>query len=92
MKDPKDCIHENFAANVAVGRILDAGKFCADITVKCADCGEPFRFVGVDAGFDLSRPMVSIDGLELRAPIEPEIEKKLHDGARFVVPEIPKRH
>lgn len=88
---PEECTHEDFQANVAVGRILDVGKFVADITVKCAECGEPFRFVGVPAGLSYEQPMVSIDGLELHAPIEPEIEKRLMDRATFHVGTAPVR-
>jgi hypothetical protein len=90
-RDPKDCQHENFDARVSVGRILDVGKFVADVTINCRDCGEPFRFVGVPAGLNYGQPMVSIDGLELRAPIEPEIEARLHEQASYHMPIIPTR-
>lgn len=89
---PEDCPHEKFAAQVNVGRMLDSGKFMADITINCVDCGSPFRFVGLSAGVDFARPMVSIDDLELHAPIEPEGEKRLQDSATFVMPKIPQRH
>lgn len=91
-KAPKDCTHDDFVAVVKVARILDVAKFVAEITVNCAHCGEPFRFVGVPAGLNYARPMCSIDGLELYAPIEPEIEKRLHDGATFTVSKPPERH
>lgn len=87
----RDCAHEEFAATVAVGRILDVGKFVADIRISCAHCGEPFRFVGVPAGLRFDGPAVSIDGLELHAPIEPELERRLMDRASFQVPTIPTR-
>jgi hypothetical protein len=90
--DPKDCPHENFDATVAVGRFLDTGRFMADISVHCTDCGEPFRFMGVPAGLDWERPMVSIDGLELHAPIEPEIATRLAERATFQMPLIPTKH
>lgn len=83
MKEPKDCRHEEFYTAVKVARILDVGKFVAEISIKCVECGEPFRFVGVPAGLAYDRPHCSIDGLELHAPIEPEIEKRLHDRATF---------
>lgn len=91
-KDPKDCAHEDFAANVAVARLLDTGKFVAEVTVHCTQCGEPFRFVGVPAGLRFDAPTVSIDGTTLNAPIEPELEKKLHDAASFQMPRIPTRN
>ena len=90
-KKPNECTHEDFHARVAVGRILDVGKFVADVTIKCADCGEPFRFVGVPAGISYDHPMISIDGLELHAPIEPEIEKRLMDRATFHMTKAPTR-
>lgn len=90
--DPKDCIHEDFLATVNVGRILDVGKFVADIAISCKVCGEPFRFVGVAAGLSYDRPLVSIDGLELHAPIEPEIEKRLHDRATYQHIAPPAKH
>lgn len=89
---PSDCPHADFQASVSVHRFLDTGKFMADVLVRCARCGEPFRFVGVPSGLDFERPMCSIDGLELRAPIEPQIEAKLHAAASFHVPKAPERH
>ena len=67
----EDCTHASFAANVVVTRIADAGKFVADVTVSCAECGVKMRFVGLPAGSDFDRPTVNVTGEELRAPIEP---------------------
>ena len=92
MIEPKDCAHENFKADVKVARLLDSGKFMAEIRVVCLDCDEPFRFVGVQAGLRFDGPAVSIDGLELRAPIEPELEKRLHTNGSYQMPQIPVRH
>lgn len=81
--DPdKACAHLDFVANVNVARMLDgmgdpppqdvpATSYSAEITVQCKNCGEPFRFMGVQAGLMPSRPMCSIDETELRAPIRP---------------------
>lgn len=74
------CAHENFLAAVAINRIGedDAGNdtgrpmaYQADITVRCSDCGEPFRWVGVPAGMSFRQPMCSADETELRAPLRP---------------------
>lgn len=89
---PADCQHEEFGALVSVGRMLDTGKFIAEITIRCVVCGEPFRFLGVPAGLGWTHPRISIDGLELRAPIEPEGEKQLYGSALFEMPPIPTRH
>jgi hypothetical protein len=74
------CPHMNFKADVAVGRLSekDGGPithYCADITVKCAECGEPFEFIGLPMGHSAYRPTVSIDGLELRQPLMPKGKK-----------------
>lgn len=75
--DPdKACPHLNFAADVAVNRIADPPDslptaYIADITVDCADCGEPFRWTGVQAGVSFNHPMVSVNEEELHAPLRP---------------------
>lgn len=75
--DPdRACPHENFKAGVFVKRLTDHGDgpvvgYTADVRVQCADCGEPFRWIGCPAGVDPRRPAVSIDETELRAPLRP---------------------
>lgn len=91
-KKPSDCPHEAFSARVDVNRLLDTGKFVADITIACVHCGEPFRFLGVPAGLHFDRPAVSIDELELRAPIEPQGQPRLQASASFTMPAIPVKH
>jgi hypothetical protein len=92
MKKPHECAHEQFAAAVNVHRLLDSGKFMAEVNVRCVDCDEPFRFIGLPAGINFEHPTVSIDGLTLHAPIEPEVEKRLMTAATFHMPAIPPRH
>lgn len=74
-----DCLHENFAANVQVNRVLKEegdtvpSAFLAEITVKCADCGSPFEFVGdYPCGLLYGRACVDASAQELRAPIRPK--------------------
>lgn len=74
----RPCPHLNFMANVAVNRIGEAETtdglpraYMADITVCCEDCGEPFRWCGVQAGLSFAHPMVSVDELEMHAPLRP---------------------
>jgi hypothetical protein len=77
--DPdRPCPHLNFEANVAVNRIGTGETpdgmpraYMADITVACADCGEPFRWSGVRAGLSFGHPMCSVDERELHAPLRP---------------------
>jgi len=81
----KECNHKDFEAKVSVKRIEDVGAFIAELVVSCKECGVPFRFIGCSAGTSYEKPTVSIDGLELHAAIEPEIEKKFAIEAVFQV-------
>jgi hypothetical protein len=70
------CPHPDFAAVVAVNRLTatEGGPveaYSADITVSCADCGEPFRWIGAPAGLLPTQPCVSVDETELHAPLRP---------------------
>lgn len=74
MSEP--CPHLDFKANVNVGRLTnDSGAvtdFVADIKVECLHCKMPFVFKGLPVGVSMHQPMISLDGHELRAPIEPD--------------------
>lgn len=75
--DPdRPCPHEDFEASVEVNRLTSSEGgpvtgYSADISVRCANCGEPFRWVGCQAGLSPARPMVSADEATLHAPIRP---------------------
>lgn len=75
--DPdKACPHEIFKVWAEVGRLADgedgpAGAYSAIVKISCAQCREPFRWIGAQAGLRPDRPMVSVDETELRAPIRP---------------------
>jgi hypothetical protein len=70
------CPHEDCLAAVEVVRRTahEGGPvvgFTTAIRVWCADCDEPFRWTGLQVGDMPDRPMVSVDGRELRAPLRP---------------------
>lgn len=70
------CPHDDFEAVVEVHRLIstEGGQvtgYSADIRVCCANCREPFRFVGAPAGLLPTQPCVSADETELRAPLRP---------------------
>jgi len=75
--DPdKPCPHEDFQSFVEVNRITkDEGgpvlAFSLVVRVDCAQCGEKFRFTGLQAGLRPDRPTVSPGEDELRVPIRP---------------------
>ena len=86
------CEHRQFRADVAVGRLSEAEgasitSYVAEVRVHCAECGLPFRFIGLAAGSHYAEPRVSIDGKELRAPIEPATHEKFLPAASYSWPE-----
>jgi hypothetical protein len=68
------CKHENFDCFCNVARIEDIGRFSVDVTVKCMDCGTPFKFLGLPLGLDLNGACVNFDGTEARLAIAPKGE------------------
>lgn len=67
-----ECKHEDFIANVRVERMEDIGRFAADVTVKCSQCGQPFKFLGLPGGSLMDGAAVSMDGTEARLAIAPQ--------------------
>ena len=68
------CEHPNFEANVTINRLSDTGRFMADVTICCAYCRKPFRFLGLPIGLDMTGAAVSPDGTEGRFAIYPKGE------------------
>jgi hypothetical protein len=71
------CEHMEFAAKVNVGRLTETEGgpvtgYTADVTIKCAQCGLPFQFLGLEPGVDTQGARVSLDGLEARIAISPQ--------------------
>ena len=54
----------------------------ANVKIRCADCGEPFEFLGVETEGPTDRPSVDVKAQDLRVPIavrnevEPKTTKK----------------
>jgi hypothetical protein len=73
------CPHLTFHADVNVERVVPDGApdgsvpvaYMAEVRVHCADCREPFRWNGLQAGLSFAQPRVTPDELELRAPLRP---------------------
>jgi hypothetical protein len=68
------CPHNKFDCNVQVNRLEDIGRFSADVTIRCEDCGTPMKFLGLPLGLDLNSAAVSFDGTEARLAIAPKGE------------------
>jgi hypothetical protein len=85
-----DCPHMNFQGDLDVFRLSDTEDgpitgFTASVRIKCVECGLAFRFPGIAAGSHFAEPRVSIDGEELRLPIEPATHAKFAAVAGYVM-------
>lgn len=75
--DPdRPCEHREFDALVAVNRLTESVGgpvvgYSADIQVNCADCGELFRWTGLEPGFSPTGPRCSVDETVMAAPLRP---------------------
>jgi hypothetical protein len=65
------CKHEGFDITTNINFLADRGKWMAEVTIKCNQCGEPFQWLGPDVGIHLNGAALSPDGLELRIAIAP---------------------
>lgn len=80
------CEHKAFDASVMVNRLEDGKgaveRFIADVRIVCAECGLPFRFIGLPAGVDLNGASTSVDATEAKLAIAPkgEVVSVLEDG------------
>jgi hypothetical protein len=88
----KICEHENFSAQVDINRLTqeEGGPitaYHADVTVRCAECNEPFHFVGLPFGMSLvGGAMSSVDGLVLNCKIAPgKLEISNFGKAKYTV-------
>ena len=68
------CQHISFEAKVDVDRLVDTGRFAANIRIWCTECGVPMRFIGLPAGLDMNGAAVSVDATEARLAIAPKGE------------------
>lgn len=69
------CEHVDFVASVRVIRLSDKdggaiSGYTSEISIECAGCNLPLRFLGLKFGSHPTEPRLSINGTELRAPME----------------------
>jgi hypothetical protein len=85
------CPHAEFHAQCNVLRLVDQHDeskvtgFAVDIRVTCTQCGIPFEWMGLAVGSSPAQPMVSLDGLDLRAPIRPQGSTMAPVGPAFTI-------
>lgn len=87
-QDPETCPHNAFRTSLSITKIAHQGadiqRYMADVRVYCDDCNTAFRWLGLPTGASFGGPMRSADGLELRAPIAPEGERRVADEASYI--------
>lgn len=70
------CFHEHVALEYRCSRLAEPGEpvptLMLDIKLTCSACGMPFRWMGLSKGVSFTSPSTSMDGLELREPVQPE--------------------
>lgn len=83
LTDPCPCGHEHIGTCLAGnGRsvppifcgceiVMPVKGYSADVTIRCAQCDEPFRFIGMPAGLLPDRPACDPAETEARLPIRP---------------------
>lgn len=74
------CKHEDWDAYVAVNRLTKSDDdptvigMNAEVKIWCRACNEPAVFIGAPIGMLATKPCISPDGTELRAPLRPQSE------------------
>ncbi len=67
-----ECKHPDFEVQVSVNKLMDTGRFQAEININCAVCKAPFTFLGLRKGVvNLNGAVVSPDGIQARMAIFP---------------------
>jgi hypothetical protein len=85
-----ECTHQRFVCHANVNRLEDTPGgditgFSADITIQCADCEIPFRFLGLPGGLLADGAAVSVDGTEARLAITPATGEPIHSVRGFIL-------
>lgn len=72
------CIHNvSHSVEAAMNYMEDTGQFMIDVKVTCAQCGQPFRFLGLPLGLNMSGATMDVDGLQARLALAPA-DRTLH--------------
>lgn len=73
------CQHKIFNVEAKVARLTESDEsdvvtgYHMDITVICAQCLKPFKFVGLPGGYSPGYPTVDVEEITARIPIAPVI-------------------
>jgi hypothetical protein len=68
-----DCQHKGLETRSQFVRMIPSGRLIVQVQISCTECGEQFKFDGVErGGTSFLAPSSSKDGRELRLPISPD--------------------
>jgi hypothetical protein len=73
----KTCKHFDHQVSAKIFRMVDEEDhekvtgWASEIRIRCAHCGIPFEWIGLEAGMMPDKPMCDLHAIELRAPIKP---------------------
>jgi hypothetical protein len=68
----KDCAHiKTHTTMTELNHFTDSGGYMVEISLKCGECGQPFRFLGLPLGLNMNGATMSMDGLTARIAILP---------------------
>lgn len=97
------CRHDQFEANVGVYPLQDGptsapidltkppDRYFAEVTIKCATCGELFQFLGPETGLSFTKPTVDFHATTLHIPIAPGKREVVPSRITFEVPSSEKK-
>jgi len=72
VRTKEQCLHnKNTSANVRIDYLEDTGRYMCEVSLKCEDCGQPFRFLGLPLGLNMNGAAMNVDGLAARLAIMP---------------------
>lgn len=85
------CPHPDFTSHVSIHRLGtgpdgNPSNYMAEVTVRCAQCQTPFRFLGPPTGLSFSSVTTDIPATTLHAPIAPGERTEMPGAIRVEVP------
>lgn len=72
---PANCEHVQFQATNHIERSEDGRQWTLRTSVRCVQCGEPFRFIGLPVGANAFGAACSQDAVEGRFAIRPRLKE-----------------
>jgi hypothetical protein len=82
----QNCRHSGFLCELRMNYVEDTDSFLADIKITCAECRQPFHFMGLPRGLNMNGAACSVDGTEGRFAMAPgELSMEAFGKAAFLL-------